>query len=142
MRPFAALALLLTLGACAHMMPGPEAMQTVPGTPAATGEVYSVFFQEWSAGLDSRALKTIQLAADSARLHPRVPILVSGYAADDTGSNAANALLSRTRAQRVVDQLQADGVSLARIHTRAKGATSFALDPVEARRVSIAVGAS
>ncbi len=76
-------------GACAHV---------VPGTPAASGVSYPVFFQEWSAGLDGPARKSIAAAAASAKAHPGVPILVSGYAANDTGSTQANRALSRTRA--------------------------------------------
>lgn len=135
MRRLAAIALPLLLAACA--LPG-----TVPGTPAAAGQSYSVFFQEWSAALDDTALKAIRQAADNAHAHPGVPIRVSGYAANDTGSNTANELLSRTRAQQVVDQLVSDGVDRGRIRINARGATSYALDPLEARRVSIALGAS
>ncbi len=134
MRRIAAVALpLLLLGGCAH---------TVPGTPAAAGQTYAVFFQEWSAGLDDAGRRAIQQAADSARQHPGVPILVRGYAANDTGSNEANEMLSRTRAQQVIDQLRHDGVDAARIRLNAQGATGYQLDPLEARRVSIAVGAS
>ena len=133
MRRLAAFALLLMMGACAH---------AVPGTPAAAGQSYAVYFQEWSAGLDGSGRKAVSQAADNAHQHPGVPILVSGYAANDTGSNAANQLLSRTRAQVVVDQLRADGVDVSRIRINAQGATSYQLDPLEARRVNIAVGAS
>ncbi len=133
MRRLAPFTLLLMLGACAH---------TVPGTPAAAGQSYAVYFQKWSAGLDDGGLKAVKQAADSARQHAGVPILVSGYAANDTGSNAANQLLSRTRAQQVVDQLRQDGVDAGRIRINAQGATGYQLDPVEARRVTIAVGAS
>ena len=62
----AAFALLLLMGACAH---------TIPGTPAAAGQSYAVYFQEWSAGLDGAARKAVQQAADSARAHPGVPLI-------------------------------------------------------------------
>ena len=133
MRRIAAVGLLLLLGACAH---------TIPGTPAAAGQSYAVFFQEWSAGLDDSGRKAVQQAADNARQHPGVPIVVRGYAANDTGSTEANELLSRTRAQQVVDQLRADGIESARIRIAARGATGYQLDPVEARRVTILVGST
>jgi outer membrane protein OmpA-like peptidoglycan-associated protein len=134
MRRLAALAVpLVLLGACAH---------TVPGTPAAAGQSYVVYFQEWSAGLDDTGAQAVQQAADQARQHPGVPILVTGYAANSTGSSAANELLSRTRAQQVVDKLRADGVEASRIRLNADGATGYQLDPLEARRVSISLGAT
>ncbi len=131
MRRLAAFALLLFMGACAH---------AVPGTPAAAGVSFAVYFQEWSAGLDAAGRKAVAQAAEQARRNPGVPIVVTGFAANDTGSNAANQLLSRTRAQVVIDQLREDGADSHRIRLAANGATAYQLDPVEARRVTISVG--
>ena len=133
MRRTTALGLLLTLSACAHV---------VPGTPAAAGVRYAVFFDEWSAGLNDGAIQAIAAAAASAKAHPGVPILVSGYAANDTGSTEANRALSRARALNVRDQLVTDGVDPGRIREVGEGPVSYVLDPQEARRVTIAVGQS
>ncbi len=128
----AALGIMLALGACAA--------HVVPGTPAASGVGYPVFFDEWSAGLSDEALKSIAAAADSARAHPGVPILVSGFAANDTGSNAANRALARARAINVRDQLVTDGIDPGRVKYVGEGPVSYTLDPIEARRVTISVG--
>jgi outer membrane protein OmpA-like peptidoglycan-associated protein len=65
-------------------------------------------------------------------------VVVTGYAST-IGSAEANTLLSRLRARVVVDALVADGVAADRISLGAVGATSFALDPVQSRRVEIAL---
>ena len=135
MRRKAALSLLLLAFACA-----PRGV--VPGTPAAAGHDYVVFFKEWSAKHDESGQAAVAQAADNARLHPGVPILVTGYAANDTGTPTANKLLARTRAQVVVDELQRIGTDASRVRGIAIGAIPFQLDPVEARRVTISVGAS
>ncbi len=140
MRRVALLAVLLLGAACAQL--GLRPLGTVAGTPAAAGHDYVVFFDEWSAKLGPAGTKAVAEAAENARAHPGVPILVTGYAANDSGSPSANRLLSRTRAQVVVDELLRVGADTSRIKGAAAGAVGFALDPVEARRVTISVGAT
>ncbi len=144
MRRVALVALLLLSPGAARageLAPPPKPAAVVPHTPAAAGNSYVVFFDEWSAKLGPAATQSIAQAADNARKHPGVPVLVTGFAANDSGSVTANELMSRTRAQVVVDELVHDGVDPARVKGTAVGATSFALDPIEARRVTISVGA-
>ena len=125
-----ALGIVFLLAACVH----PH-----PGTPAAAGQNYVIFFQSFSANLDDAAQGAIQAAAASARAHPGVPITVAGYASP-VGSAQANADLSRTRAQVVSDGLVSHGVEPGRIKRKALGEVDYTLDPVESRRVEISVG--
>ena len=99
-----------------------------------------VFFSSWSARLDDPAMKSVQSAADWAKQHPDQPLTVIGYAST-VGSTAANQDLSRLRAQIVADTLVADGVPPDRIKRQSMGPVDYAMDPVEARRVEIALGA-
>ena len=103
------------------------------------GQKFVVYFQEWSAGFDDAALAVIGQAADNAKAHPGLVVHVTGFA-DPTGSRAANALLTQLRAQVVMDQLQTDGVPVARVHGRGRGSVQFALSSQESRRVEITVG--
>jgi outer membrane protein OmpA-like peptidoglycan-associated protein len=98
-----------------------------------------IYFQEWSAAFDDSALASIAKAADYAKAHPGLPILVAGFA-DPTGSKQANILVSELRAQVVVDQLVTDGVPPQSIAQVGHGSVQFALSSQESRRVEIAVG--
>ena len=99
-----------------------------------------VFFSSWSARLDDQAMKSVQSAADWAKQHSDQSLAVIGYAST-VGSTTANQDLSRLRAQVVADTLVADGVPLDRIKRESKGPVDYSLDPLEARRVEIALGA-
>ena len=150
MRRAVVLFAILGLAACAATAPQPTAAQPAAPPPPApvanppvgsTGRNYVVFFQEWSAGLDEPALKTIAIAAAAAAKNPAAPVTVTGYA-DPLGSVQANIYLTETRAQVVTDQLTADGVNPARIHQHAAGKVPYTLTSQESRRVIIAVGGS
>ena len=99
---------------------------------------FVVFFTEWSAAIDTPAEGVIAEAAKFAKAHPRAPVRVHGYA-DPTGSKEANSLLSQLRAQRVSDQLRQDGVRGSRINQVGRGAVSYALTPLESRRVEVEI---
>ena len=126
MRRLSSLAALLALACCSTA--------SVTDPPR-----FAVFFQEWSARLDSEASGALAAAAKEANMHPNAPVQVIGFA-DMQGSPQANVDLSRTRAQVVADALVADGVAQVRITRTARGATSNAQTPQESRRVEIAVG--
>ena len=99
-----------------------------------------VYFSSWSALVDKPAHDEIAAVAAAAKAQPAQRIALTGYAST-VGSLAANTLLAQLRAQIVLDELVADGVAPERIMLRSVGATSFALDPIESRRVEIAPGA-
>ncbi len=111
--------------------------------PAANpaGRTYIIFFQEWSAGLDASALKTIASAVSAARAEPGAAVIVTGYA-DPLGSVQANIYLTETRAQVVTDQLAADGLDPARVRRYAVGKVPYQLTSQESRRVVITIGGS
>jgi len=108
----------------------------VSGRPA---QIFVVFFKEWSAELDGPAKGVIQTAADWAKAHPNAPVTVAGYA-DPEGSLQANIDISKTRAQRVFDELAADGVPAGRIARTALGPVDYTLSSQESRRVEIRIG--
>lgn len=110
------------LCSCAASMPPPGAN----GAP--------VFFQSWSADLDPGARKAIGRVAVVLKATPTSGVWVVGYA-DRDGSAAANRLLSRTRAQVVMDQLILDGVDASQIHQVGLGGTGSAQHAQEGRRV-------
>jgi outer membrane protein OmpA-like peptidoglycan-associated protein len=116
-------------------------LQAQNATGSSSGRAYVVFFQEWSAALDTPALQTIAAAAAIAAKDPNAPVIVTGYA-DPLGSVQANIYLTETRAQVVTDQLTADGVNPVRIRQRAAGKVGFQLTSQESRRVVIAIGGS
>ena len=118
--------LLLTVAACTASVPA-EPHRVI------------VFFQEWSAAIDAAANGAITEAAQWAKDHPGAAVKVIGYA-DPTGSAAANDYMSRTRAQRVADELVNDGVDRSRITVTALGATGFTQSSQESRRVDIDIG--
>jgi outer membrane protein OmpA-like peptidoglycan-associated protein len=123
MRRLLPLAVLLLSGAAALAADAP---------PRST-----VFFGSWSALIDAPAHDAIAHVAEIAKASPALRLTVIGYAST-VGGSTANTLLSRLRAQVVVDELVADGVAAERIDIGAIGATSFALDPVQSRRAEIA----
>ena len=102
-------------------------------------EKFVVFFQEWSAAIDDQAQDVVTHAADWVKSHPGNVARVSGFASP-TGSRQANVLMADLRAQRVVDQLQADGVDGKRIKQRGRGPVPFAISEQESRRVEITIG--
>lgn len=130
MRRLSALLLFTALSACAA--PAPVA------APQVQGMSYPVFFSPWSAMLGDDALSALQHASDAARAASG-PVVVTGYA-DPQGSTDANGLLSRLRAQVVRDQLVLDGVTAARITMDGNGATKFAQNALESRRVDVTIG--
>jgi outer membrane protein OmpA-like peptidoglycan-associated protein len=114
------------------------ALTVAPASLIAAPPTTVVFFTEWSALIDEAARDAIDQVAKLAKQDGARDITVTGYA-DTTGSKEANALLSATRAQVVVDQLVADGVPASRIHQVVNGATNYVQTPLESRRVVISV---
>jgi outer membrane protein OmpA-like peptidoglycan-associated protein len=128
MRRLCAIALLLAVAGCAQPQPpSPDAPRVV------------VFFQMWSAAIDDPAQAAIMQAAANAKAHPEQRVVVIGFADSATGSPAANVDISETRAQVVADALVDNGVAPGRITINARGATDFALNPTESRRVEVVV---
>jgi len=103
---------------------------------AQTTPNYVIFFQEWSAALDDSAQGVITQAANWAKAHPGSRVVVTGFA-DTTGSQKANLLLSELRAQMVVDQLTADGVTEQRMRPVGRGSVKSAFNMQESRRVQV-----
>jgi outer membrane protein OmpA-like peptidoglycan-associated protein len=120
------LLLLCSFGGAAHAQEAPP-------------QRFVIFFTEWSAAIDHPAQEVIAHAAEAAKAHPRQTIRVTGLA-DTTGSQQANILLSELRAQRVADELQADGIAAQRIKPIGRGSVRFAYNGAESRRVEIAIG--
>ena len=92
--------MLLSLGACALFEP--------------SGQRYVVFFRGSSAQMEDAAEAVLVGAANWAKKHPDMPVIVASYA-DPYGSEKANADFTRLRAQVVVDGLVANGVMASRI---------------------------
>jgi outer membrane protein OmpA-like peptidoglycan-associated protein len=99
-----------------------------------------VYFTEWSALLDDAATGAIKTMAADLAAKPG-DITVTGYA-DTTGSNEANDLLSKLRAQMVIDLLKADGVPASRLKRADKGSTPDIGGANESRRVLISIDAN
>lgn len=97
---------------------------------------FVVFFQEWSAAMDDAAQGVVSQAAAYTKAHPRDQVRVHGFA-DPTGSRQANILLSELRAQRVSDQMQENGIPVARIRLDGHGSVKFAISSIESRRVTV-----
>ncbi|HLJ05972.1 MAG TPA: OmpA family protein, partial [Acetobacteraceae bacterium] len=97
------------------------------------------FFTGSSAQLDAAAEGVVVGAADWAKRHPNMPIMVASYS-DPYGSAQTNAAFTRLRAKAVIDGLVADGVPQTRIQHQEIGAVGFQLDSQESRRVEITVG--
>ncbi|WP_424811768.1 OmpA family protein [Roseococcus sp. YIM B11640] len=135
---------LLALAACADQPAPvtappapPPAAAPAPAAPAISrGQALPIFFEPWSANLDEPAQGALSAAADLAKQHPNVPILVTGYA-DPEGPRGANYALSRLRARRVADFLIEKGVPARRIRTMYRGPQLDA--GVESRRVMLTV---
>jgi outer membrane protein OmpA-like peptidoglycan-associated protein len=125
MRHLLCACLLLSLAACALFEP--------------SGQRYIVFFRGSSAQMDDAAEAVLVAAANWAKKHLYIPVIVASYA-DPYGSEKANADFARLRAQVVVDGLVANGVIASRIQRREVGSVKFQSDPQESRRVEIAVG--
>jgi outer membrane protein OmpA-like peptidoglycan-associated protein len=117
--------LLLSLGACAFFEP--------------SGQHYVVFFQESSAQIMNSAEGVVVDAANWAKRHPDMPVIVASYA-DRYGSQKANADFTRLRAQVVLDGLVANGVLAYRIERREIGSVNFQSESQESRRVEITIG--
>ena len=117
--------LLLSLGACA--------------LPEPSGERYAVYFKGSSAQIINSAKDVVVGAADWAKRHPDMPVIVASYA-DPYGSQKANAAFTRLRAQAVFDGLVANGVLANRIERREIGSVNFQFDSQESRRVEITIG--
>ena len=117
---------LFAAGMPAHAATAPDGVQR-----------FAVFFTSWSARIDKPAEAVIGKAAAWAKAHPAQMLQVHGFAST-VGSAPANKLLSQLRAQMVSDALVSAGVPAERIQRDAEGATPFAMDPQESRRVEIA----
>ena len=117
--------LLLSLGACTLFGP--------------SGQRYIVFFGESSARLDDAAEAVLVSAAEWAKKHPDMPVVVASYA-DPYGGARANADFVRLRAQAVINGLVANGVVASRIQRREVGPVKFQSEPQESRRVEITLG--
>jgi outer membrane protein OmpA-like peptidoglycan-associated protein len=100
---------------------------------------YVVFFRESSTQMDDAAVAVLVGAANWAKKHQDMPVIVASYT-DSYGSEKANADFSRLRAQAVVDGLVANGVSASRIQRHEIGSVKFQSDPQESRRVVVTVG--
>jgi cytochrome c oxidase subunit 2 len=123
--PVLSICLVLLISACAtDPHPGPHRQL--------------VFFEEGSAGLDAQSQAAVNAAAAFVKQHPALPIMVTGYA-DPVGSLEANVVLSRARAQAVIDALVKAGVPAALITSQARGETQFVATSQESRRVEIAI---
>ena len=106
---------------------------------AAPQPVGVVYFTQWSALLDPAATAAISNIATDMASKPG-KITVTGYA-DTTGSTTANDLLSKLRAQMVIDLLKTDGVPANRLKRADKGATPAIGTLNESRRVLITLDA-
>ena len=124
-------ALLIAAGLCAGM--------AAIGAHAAPQPVGVVYFTQWSALLDDAANTAVSNIAKDMATKPGT-ITVTGFA-DTTGSNEANILLSKLRAQMVIDLLKTDGVVANRLKRADKGATPDIGGLNESRRVVITLDA-
>jgi OOP family OmpA-OmpF porin len=117
--------LLATLGGC--------------GLFGNTGK-YRVYFEPYSADLDSQATSTIHSAVAFAKAHPALPITVAGYSAPPDPKLDVQGL-SDKRADAVKQGLIAEGITPNRIATVGNGITDpQTLPEVAVRRVDIGIG--
>ncbi len=101
---------------------GPDGLQmTLEGDAFASG----------AATLKPQAASHLGTLVKFVQSHPNAPVRVIGYT-DDTGTAAANLVLSRQRAQAVAQALEAQGVSADRIRTAGKGEA----DPIASNATS------
>ncbi len=113
-------------------------LATTPVTAAFAAQPLGVvYFTEWSALLDPAATGAIKTMAADLATKPGT-ITVTGYA-DTVGSNEANDLMSKLRAQIVIDELKADGVAASRLKRADKGATPDIGGLNESRRVLVSL---
>ena len=97
---------------------------------------YVLFFTAFSADLDQEARNVVRDAAAVARAQGNTPVVVQGYA-NAVGDTRDNITLSERRAQRVAEELRADGVPPSRISLQPQPLQG---DPgVVSRRVEIIV---
>jgi outer membrane protein OmpA-like peptidoglycan-associated protein len=97
---------------------------------------FIVFYSAWSSTLDGQGLAVVSQAAQAALKDPGSTVQVVGFAST-IGTDVANQTLSEQRASNVMNQIIADGVPSNRVTSMARGATSYQLSPIEARRVEI-----
>jgi outer membrane protein OmpA-like peptidoglycan-associated protein len=117
--------LLVALGGCSRS-----------GEP----QMFSVYFQPYSAELDQQAHESVDAAASFAGSHPGLPVALTGYSAPPDPKLDVEGL-SDKRAQVVRQALVSSGVRADRISTVANGITDpKSLPTVAVRRVDISVG--
>jgi outer membrane protein OmpA-like peptidoglycan-associated protein len=97
---------------------------------------FVVFYSPWSSSLDAKGLSVVSAASQAALKDPNSTVQVVGFAST-IGTDEANQALSEQRATVVMNQIIADGVPAGRITSMARGATTYQLSPIEARRVEI-----
>ncbi|MCB8879964.1 OmpA family protein [Acidisoma cellulosilytica] len=97
---------------------------------------FVVFYSPWGATLDAKGLAVVSQAAQAALKDPASTVQVVGFAST-VGTDADNQALSEQRASNVLNQIVADGVPASRVTSMARGATTYELSPIEARRVEI-----
>jgi outer membrane protein OmpA-like peptidoglycan-associated protein len=97
---------------------------------------FVVFYSPWAATLDANGLAVVSQAAQTALKDPTATVQVVGFAST-VGADDANQALSEQRASNVLNQIVADGVPAERVTSMARGATTYQLSPIEARRVEI-----
>ncbi len=102
------------------------------------GHQYVVFFGERSAQLDGPAQRVIAEVATRAKDDPATRVEVTGYT-DNAGSPPADVVLSKQRAQAVVEALTANGVAANRLLRHAHGQTGENAG-LASRRVEITIG--
>jgi len=107
---FIALIAAVALGACADKPPPP------PVAPVS----YMVFFELGSNKISDQSQNTVAQAAQVFKSKANARISVTGYA-DTVGSPQVNMQLSTARANKVRDDLIANGVPAAAITTRGAG---------------------
>ena len=109
-------------------------------TRAAEPRTFVLYFSSWSALIEPAAEQIVAAAVAAANADPLANITVTGYAST-IGSVEANTLLARLRAQVVTDALVTAGVNRERIRLSGTSPTTFIVEPVEARRTVIQIGA-
>ena len=78
-------------------------------------------------------------AAEWAKKHPKLPVVIASYA-DPYGSETTNVEFVRLRAEAVANELTANGVEASRIQRQNVGPVKFESEPQESRRVVVTVG--
>ena len=91
-----------------------------PAPPPVAPVSYMVFFDLGSVKISEQSLNTVAQAAQVFKSKANARISVTGYA-DTVGSPAVNMQISTARANKVRDDLIANGVPAAAITTRGAG---------------------